>query len=254
MRLLRSLPKENWILSNNEFLKGFLARLDGNLPEAERCQRRAIEYVPGSFSAARELASICLARGNIRDAEDFSRRAFAVAPRNPYVLDILAGVLIASFLNGDSTREPEIADLLGRLKDLEGEENRSFHDTRSAEYDLARGRIDEAYEAIGRALSKTPHIFNVHFLRARIGIKIGNSSAVWDAIKEMERMVNRSSVSQGRTNLRQLLDTKSEYYLLVRRFDLARGIYKSRDVYDDDEITEGFKRIDMIEGFARQRS
>lgn len=94
LKSLKSIPAEKWINSTVNFLLGFNARLAGNLPEAEGYQRQAYDFRPGNFSAARELAFICLNRGKIEDAEQFARSAFSSAPDNPYILDILAGVLI----------------------------------------------------------------------------------------------------------------------------------------------------------------
>ncbi len=86
---LEAVARDDWAQSNIAFLKGFNFRLKGNLPMAETFFRESYELSPGNMSAAREVASICLARNNLDEAKRFSREAHSHAPSNPYLIDIL---------------------------------------------------------------------------------------------------------------------------------------------------------------------
>jgi len=97
------------------FVLGFNARIDGRVPEAEEYFRLAYQDSPRNFHAARELASLCLIRGNHHDAEKFAREAFEIAQDNAYILDILLSVLIRSDRSRVKHAEPEIETLFERL-------------------------------------------------------------------------------------------------------------------------------------------
>lgn len=79
--ILERSSNDQWASSNLNFLKGFHARLSGRFPEAETYFRKAYEDSPRNHSAARELAAICMARGDMIEAEQFARQAFSKAPR-----------------------------------------------------------------------------------------------------------------------------------------------------------------------------
>lgn len=91
---LEATAKTDWARSNVAFLKGFNFRLKGTLPQAEEYLRIAYRLSPGNNSAAREIAEICLARGNLNEAERFAREAHSHGPSNPYHIDTLISVLV----------------------------------------------------------------------------------------------------------------------------------------------------------------
>ena len=159
IEILRKLALEPWSRSNLNFLLGFNARLHGNLPQAEEYFRLSYNDLPRNFSAARELAAICLLRGNQEDAERFAREAFDIAPDNAYLLDILLSVLIKFDRTRVKNAQPEIEELFARLERAGEEHGRSFYTTRSAEYELRWGSIDAACKLIDEAVRQSPHHF-----------------------------------------------------------------------------------------------
>jgi tetratricopeptide (TPR) repeat protein len=154
IKALRADATDAWLRSNVNFLLGFNARMRGRFPEAEGLFRSAYEDSPGNFSAAHEIASICLARGNLGDAESFARQAFESAQDNAYILDILLRVLMARQQQEHKNSDDEIALLFNRLEGVGEEEGRSFYTTRRAEFEF--GSLDEARKLIDNAVTKTP--------------------------------------------------------------------------------------------------
>jgi tetratricopeptide (TPR) repeat protein len=239
--------------SNLNFLLGFNARLNGNLPEAERYQRDAYDDDPGNFHAARELASICVARGDLESAEMFARRAFDVAPDNAYILDILLSVLIKSPRGRSPETEGEIADLFERLQRVGEQEGHSFYTTRRAEYELTRGNIDVACKLIDEAAEKTPSIFNVHLLRAEIYLERCNKIIAQKEISKMRDIVYNNPRGERRTNLRPLLVMEAEYNVATGDYDGARQLYRTQGVFTAEEAQAAIKRIDQEEAYRRRR-
>jgi Flp pilus assembly protein TadD len=231
------------------FLLGFNARINGNLPEAEGYFRKAIEESPGLFSAARELASICMIRGDIKSAEVFVRRAFEHAPDNPYIIDILLGVLINSHEPKKREAEREIAVLFERLANVGEEEGRSFYTTRRAEYEYKAGNLNQACKLVDEAAEKTPHIFNVHALRAEIYLNRGNKTVAFDEIGIMKNIVYRGS--ERRSNLRSLLESEALYYIATGEYAEAKRIYGTAGVFTKEETETAVKALEVDRAFRR---
>jgi tetratricopeptide (TPR) repeat protein len=250
--VLRRLPETPFTRSNANFIRGFNARLEGYLPQAEGFQRAAYRDAPRNFSVVRELAFICLARGNLQDAETYARRALEIAPDNQFILDVLVGSLIQKMKSQGRNAESEIEDLLERLERASPDDRRSFYETRRAEYELARGRAVESSRLIDLALAKTPHLFNVHALRARILMARGNRTAVAEELQKMNYLVRRPT-GEGKSNLRALLDIQADYHAMCGDFTAARRVYDYQGVFDEKEKEQAMRRLDSAEGYARLR-
>src|SRR5262249_25379838 len=145
-----------------------------NLPAAEDFMREAYELSPGNFQAARELASVCLLRGDIESAEQFARVAFNTAPDSAFVLDMMLSVLLKLPPTERDRSRDEIETLFKKLEQVSEEDGRSFYATRRAEYELRNENTSIACSLIDEAVRKTPGLFNVHALRAEIYLEHGN--------------------------------------------------------------------------------
>jgi predicted Zn-dependent protease len=225
----------------------------GRVPEAENFFRAAYDDSPGNFSAAHEIASICLARGNLTDAELFARQAFGSTPDNAYVLDILLRILMARDQQDATKNDQEISLLFDRLKLVGEEEGRSFYTTRRAEYELKFGSLDEACKLIDGAVAKTPGIFNVHALRAEIYLERGNKAIARDEISTMRGIVYRRNSTERLTNLRPFLEIESSYYAAIDDFEKAKAAYRKEGVFTAAEAADAIRRIEIEQSFKSPR-
>jgi tetratricopeptide (TPR) repeat protein len=249
--LLRASATDRWARSNLKFLLGFNARMRGNLPEAEGLFREAYEDSPGNFSAAHEIASICLIRGNPEEAELFARKAFESAPDNAFILDILLQVLFGNDRQSLTRNNHEIALLFERLKLVGEEEGRSFYTTRRAEYEFRLGHIDEACKLIDEAAQKTPGIFSVRALRATIYLERGNRTIAHDEILLMRNMVYRRDSYERLSNLRPLLQIEASYYAATGDYDQAKEIYRNTGVFTKLEADAAIKQFEIEQAYKR---
>ncbi|MGB9366274.1 MAG: TIR domain-containing protein [Xanthobacteraceae bacterium] len=247
--ILRSGSRDAFANSNINFLLGFNARLKGHLPEAEDCFRASYDDSPGNFSAARELASICMVRGDVESAEAFARQAFQVAQDNPYILDILLSILIKG---GKKSSEQEISLLFEKLKHVGEEEGHSFYTTRRAEYEAKKGNWSEASKLIDGAAQKTPNIVSVRVLRAEIYLEQGNKTIAWDEIKRMQSLVYREGSTERRSNLRLLLQFEATYYVSTGKFAEAKDIYKQKGVFTETESQNAIRAIEIEQAFRNK--
>lgn len=251
MQILRSVRLEPWERSNLNFLLGFNARMHGNLPEAEEYFRLSYQDSPRNFQAARELAAICLVRGNHDDAERFAREAFEIAQDSAYILDILLGVLIRSDRARVKSADQEIQSLFDRLKLVGEEEGRSFYTTRRAEYELRWGNKDTAARLIDEAMRRSPWIFNVRALRAEIYLERGNYTVAREELDRLYGIVNKGTSGERLTNLRAYLVLRASYESATGNYQVAKQIYSNRDVFTEREGQEAIKRIEIEQSYRR---
>jgi tetratricopeptide (TPR) repeat protein len=249
--MLRTWADDSWARSNVHFQLGFNARLDGNLLQAEAHFREAYGESPGNPDVIRELAAICMIRGELDQAETFARKAIDPASDNPYILDILLRVLIACPPNKLREHELEISYLFETLKSVGEDEGRSFYTTRRAEYELKHGRIDEACHFIDAAALKTPGIFAVHALRAKIYLERGLKTVAKDEIEKIRRVVYRNQPGDRRSNLRALLEIEASYLAATGDYNAAKEIYGRRTVFTEEEAQVAIRTIDYEQAMRR---
>lgn len=251
MTALRSGVGDNWTKTNIEFLQGFNERLKGNLPKAEQHLREALSLSKDNFSAARELAAVCAARGNLDDAEAFAREARQHAPDNAYVLDILISVLIRRH-GRNSKYSSEIEALFDALEKVGDEGGRSFYVTRKAEFEHLWGNNKIALRLIDEAVKKTPKIFDVHRIRAQILIKDRNTEEAWKEISRLKEIVNARLTSERRANYRGYVETYAEYLEAIGQYSEAKKLFDDVSIFTEKEREEKVKSIEISEGYARR--
>ena len=247
--ILNRNSNDQWASSNLSFLMGFHARLHGKLPEAESHFRKAYEDSPRNYSAARELASICVLRGDMTAAEQFARQALSKAPDNRYVLDIMLTILIK---RGLTENKLEIESLFERLKNVGDEEGHSFYTTRRAEYALRQGQPSEASKLIDEAKVKTPNNFGVRALRFEIYLDLGNKSVANDELSALEAMVLRNTAGERQSNWRPLLEMKARYLTSIGSFEEAKKLYRTAGVFTPAETRNAIKDIEIEQSFRRR--
>jgi hypothetical protein len=244
---------DDWGRSNVAFLRGFNERMMGSIPTAEVFFREAYRLSEGNHSAARELAAICLTRGNLDEAEKFAREARVPAQSNVFIVDILVAVLIKK-LGRTAVNDPEIRNLLDLLERLSREGGRSFFDTRKAELEHYYGDNRLARRLIEDAIRKTPGLFEPRRIYADILLKDGDRSKAGEVVKWMREKVNARDVGERRTNYRRYLETEARYLTEMGQFDEAKAVYSDRAVFSENEAQLGIKEIEVVQAYRRPRS
>jgi tetratricopeptide (TPR) repeat protein len=248
---LKAAAKDNWSKSNVAFLYGFNERMKGHQPAAENYYKEANALSPGNYSTARELAAICLSRGNLQEAEQFARDAFRASGSNAYVLDILIAVLTRK-LKGKAPGNPEVRDLMDMLERVGDEGGKSFYTTRRAELELVAGDKRQARIFAEAAIQRTSHVFEPRRIYAEILIEEGNFAKVSEVLAWMREKVNTAEPSERRTNYRAYLETLARYLAEVGKFEDAKDVYDDSSVFADDERTDAKKLIDYIQMAKRK--
>ena len=206
----------------------------------------------GNIHASRELASISLMLGDLDTAETFARRSLEVAPDNPYLLDILLGVLISGSRGKPRGQRPEIEWLFERLARAAQTDDRSFYAARRAEDEFRHGSLAEASRLIDDASQKTPGIFSVLALRAKIYLDRGIKSVVWEEIEKMRNMVYRVVGGERRSNLRPLLEIEATYALSNGDYESAKNIYRTKGVFTDEEAQREIKDVEFQQAMLQR--
>ncbi|WP_164880031.1 toll/interleukin-1 receptor domain-containing protein [Paenirhodobacter ferrireducens] len=251
IELLEGYGGDAFAQSNINFLKGFRERLKGNLPIAENFFREAYRLSPGSASPARELASICLARGLLEDAESFAREVLAAGSTNSFIYDVLAAALIRK-LGKNAQENWELQDILGKLEVLSAEDGRSFFLTRRAELELVTGDISGATNTIRSALNMTPNVFEAHRISAQILIAARRFGPAQTELNWMRERTTQGRSDESRQNYRMYLETQAEFFTETHDFGKARAIFTKANLFTDGEISEARRKIDTAEAYFRK--
>jgi len=249
---LERAASDNWARSNVAFLRGFNERMQGNVPAAEEYFRESYQLSPGNHSSARELAAICLARGNLDEGEKFAREARSYAASNAFTVDILVAVLVKR-LGKNALTDSEVRGLLELLERLSGESGRSFFVTRKAELEHLYGDNRSARALIEEAIRITPSIFEPRRIYADILLKEGDKVKANDVIRWMRDKVNARDSGERRTNYRPYLETHARYLTEIGQYDEAKKVFQDRAVFSETEAQRAVRDIEIVQGYRNQR-
>jgi tetratricopeptide (TPR) repeat protein len=219
-------------------------------PSARHQIARSATYAlsPGNLAAAREIAAICLARGNLDEAELFAREAHSHASSNPYIIDILISTLIKK--HGRSAKNiSEINDLFDILEKVGEEGGRSFFTTRKAEFEHLWGKNKEALRLIAQAVKKTETLFEPRRIMAEAYLKDGNKVKALETINVMREMVNARDPSERRSNYRLYLVTYAHYLTETGEYTEAKEIYEDQSVFTRGEREAAIRDIEIVQAF-----
>ena len=203
---------------------------------------------PGNTPAAREIAAICLERGNLDEAEIHAREAHSQATSNPYFPDILISVLVRRY--GRSAKHySEIDALFEALKKIGEEEGKSFFTTRRAEFEHIWGNNKIALKLIEEAVSRTPHIFEPRRLHVEILLKEGNRLKAYEVLRALGEQVNSRDPSERRSNYRSFLETSAHYLVEVGQYKEAKDLYGDASVFTEEERKKAVREIEIVQGY-----
>ena len=251
IRRLEKAAKDDWAKSNTAFLRGFHERMLGNIPAAEAFFRESYQFSPGNNSSARELAAICLTRGNLDEAEKYARVAIGYAASNVFTVDILIAVLIKK-LGKNAIYDSEVRGMFDLLERLSEESDRSFFVTRKAELEHLYGDNRLAKNYIEQAIRITPSIFEPRRIYAEILLKEGDKARANDVIKWMRDKVNSRESGDRRTNYRPYLETNARYLMEIGQYDEAKRIFTDRAVFSEEEAQKAVRDIEVVQGYRNR--
>lgn len=249
---LKKVADDDWSKSNIHFLEGFNLRLQGKLIEARDALILSYALARGNRSTSRELASVCLNLDLPSEGEGYAREAYETAQSNPYIIDILISCLIRT-KGKNCANDPEVIELLDKLKQLDEEEGRSFHDTRLAEIEHLYGDNRRALHLIQQAVKNTPRLFAPLRLYAKILLKDGNPSRAKDQINLARSIIFDNSSFDLRANQRPFLQLEAEYYLSIQDFPAAEKVYRDNRFFSEDDRETLKKDIDVIKAYKAKR-
>lgn len=203
------------------FLRGFHFRFERNFDLAETEFLKAHDLAPNDFSINRELASLYRHQGEFVEAESYARAAYAVAPTNPYILDVLLECLLGKSYQGMEVDQSEIAGLFRDLERYGDVPGSSFYQQRIAQ-DLSRQRkYPSALAAANKAVDRTPGFLPCYFLRCEINLVMRNTKGARDDLNTINKLLSkRGGFSQDEERKREELAIKVE--IEERQFKKAR--------------------------------
>ena len=204
---------------NEHYLLGFNARYWGRIDDAERHYRDALrEDGERNISILRELATVCDAQGQLDEAERFARKALEIAPSNQYVIDEMLNILQSKSLNGATVDQEEIRHLLLRLEETNSE-SKSFYESNMARYYAGTREWAQALKFADAAVRKASQLFNSYSVRISIRLHSpghlspDDRKAIEADLGEMERIVNDKKTGEGKRNAFKLDKARIEYQL-----------------------------------------
>lgn len=191
------------------FLEGFSARVHRRQDEAEKKFRSAWSIAPFNQSINRELASLLSKQGRYSEAERFARVAYEQSPTNPFIVDVMAEVLIGKTQQGltvDRREYDRVMDDLRRYGDAPGS---SFFLIREAQAARAGSKNREALRIIDRAISRTPGLKPAYFMRAEICLALNDIPGAERDLNEIGRLLERAGgFSEGDEARLQALEVR----------------------------------------------
>jgi tetratricopeptide (TPR) repeat protein len=202
------------------FIKGFDARWNGFMENAEAEFGETLKINPKDTHALREIAQLQVMREDYASAERFARDALERNPGNPFVIDILLNCLIERRKDNhlDLLEDDEIHDLFAQLDVADRRERSDFTDLRQAHYFSALKNFSEAIKWADSAVRKNPGQVRAHATRAEIKMRMKNDPKALHSVEtDIAQIQKIADESNGvRTHVGLLAKLRI-------RFELAKG-------------------------------
>lgn len=214
------------------FLKGFRKRLSGYPFEASELYQQSLAINQRSFSALREMSHVLLLQGRDSDAKKYSSAALAIAPTNPYVIDQALAILISEKAKIDSYifYDPEVEDLLDRLRRYGDDDGMSFYSIRMADIYRRMGDFPESIKQLQRAKELNPSHVPAYVMECEILFKSGAEISIISArIRDLQALVDDGKSGEGKSNLPELLKLKIQLLLAEDKVSDAINLLKASE-------------------------
>jgi len=240
---------------NLHFIRGFKARYDGRLEQAEAEFRQAYTMKgEHNFHILRELSQLSRLKEDLVEAESFARAAFKIADKNPYVIDSLLEILIERH-RGDRKyleQNPELQRLFDVLEETAHFANRSFYESRRAHLFGVLKDTPHALEWAREAATKTPHHVPVLLTLARIELDASQTTEARATLTKAIKQINSAGSNLDRRHvgdvdkLMVVLEIQSGDFAAARKA-LNRASSLPRTLRESL-----LKKIDTAEAYAKR--
>src|SRR5262249_35241968 len=148
---------------NALFLEGFNLRLKKDFDKAEEKFIACWNLGRDDQSVNRELASLLSKQRRYSEAEGYARSAYRIAPTNPFIIDIMAEILLGQLASGLRVDHAELERLLNELRIYGDAPGSSFFLIRQAQAFARDKKVPQALRAIERAVERTPNLLTPYF-------------------------------------------------------------------------------------------
>ena len=180
------------------FLEGFNFRLKKDFDSAEEKFIRCWNLGRDNQSVNRELASLFCKQRRYSEAEGYARAAYRIAPTNPFIIDILAEILLGQSASGLRVDYSELTRLLEELRVYGDAPGSSFFLIRQAQSFAREQKIPQALRAVAKAIERTPNLLSPYFIRADILMSLNDIPGVEKDLQEIDALLEKSgATSEG---------------------------------------------------------
>jgi tetratricopeptide (TPR) repeat protein len=180
------------------FLEGFNFRLKKDFEAAEEKFIGCWNLGRDNQSVNRELASLFCKQRRFSEAEGYARSAYRIAPTNPFIIDILAEILLGQAASGLRIDHAELERLLNELRIYGDAPGSSFFLIRQAQAFARERKFPQALRAVAKAIERTPNLLPPYFIRAEILMSLNDISGVEKDLQEIDSLLEKSgAISEG---------------------------------------------------------
>jgi tetratricopeptide (TPR) repeat protein len=177
---------------NMLFLEGFNFRLKKDFDSAEEKFIGSWNLGRDNQSVNRELASLFCKQRRYSEAEGYARSAYRIAPTNPFIIDILAEILLGKSASGLRIDYSELERLLDELRIYGDAPGSSFFLIRQAQAFAREKKIPQALRAVEKAIERTPNLLSPYFIRAEILLSLNDIPGVEKDLQEIDILLEKS--------------------------------------------------------------
>jgi len=214
------------------FVKGFRARLSGDLNKAHEHYKAAIRDFDGdqNFHILNEYAKIQLRLGEYADAIRYARLALNWAPTNPYPLDVLVCALVEKSRKPAEQHHAEIERLLEDLEKASASMGTCHFQCCKSRYLLKLNQQPEALELateavdfVTRPLSNADSdmVFQAYYTRASCYFAARHYKQMEGDLAELEKRIRE--VREFRRFGKSVLELRVKQLVGLRSFDIAHA-------------------------------
>jgi tetratricopeptide (TPR) repeat protein len=203
------------------FIEGFKARLEGRPDLAEEKFLAASKFTEKNASINREIAKLYCGQRRYVEAERYARQAYAAAPTNPYILDILLETLLGKLSQGLRVDDAEVGKVTEALRTYGNHPGFSFFTNREAQRLINARRYPDAILAAEAGIAKTPNLPPPYFLKAEAELKANRLPDAAKTIASIKTLLDRVGGSNG--EISHLAETEASLLIEQNQFSAAKN-------------------------------